>query len=208
MRLYTYFRSSASYRVRIALNLKGRAYESVSINLLKREQSAPAYLAVNPQGRVPALDLGGTALHQSPAILEYLEEVYPEPPLLPPDPLARARVRAACALIACDIHPMNNIGVLRYIKRAFGQEQPAIDEWYRHWIVEGFRALEQLIAPGPFAFGSSPTLADVYLVPQVYNARRFGVAMEAYPNIEAADRACAELEPFRAAAPEAQPDAA
>jgi len=207
MKLYTYFRSSAAYRVRIALNLKGIAYESVPIHLLKKEQSAPEYLAVNPQGRVPALDKDGTVLIQSPAILEYLEEVYPEPPLLPADPLARARVRAVCALIGCDIHPLNNVGVLRYIKRVFGQEQAAIDEWYRHWIVEGFQALEHLIEPGPFAFGPRPTLADVYLAPQVYNAVRLKVPMGPYPKIAAADAACARLEAFKAAAPEAQADA-
>jgi maleylacetoacetate isomerase len=208
MKLYTYFRSSAAYRVRIALNLKGLPYEAVPIHLLKKEQNAPDYLAVNPQGRVPSLDLDGTVLIQSPAILEYLEEIHPEPPLLPFDPVARARVRASCALIACDIHPLNNIGVLRYIKHAFGQEQAAIDDWYRHWIVEGFTALEQLIEPGPFAFGPTPTLADVYLVPQVYNALRLRVPMESYPKIAAADRACSDLDAFKAAAPEAQADAA
>jgi len=208
MKLYTYFRSSAAYRVRIALNLKGLAYEAVPIHLLRKEQSAPEYLAVNPQGRVPALDTGETVLIQSPAILEYLDEVYPEPPLLPSDPVARARVRAVCAVIGCDIHPMNNIGVLRYLKHAFGQEQAAIDEWYRHWIVEGFRALEQLIKPGPFAFGPTPTLADVYLAPQVYNAVRLRVPMEPYPKIAAVDAACAALDAFKTAAPEAQADAA
>ncbi len=208
MKLYTYFRSSAAYRVRIALNLKGLTYESVPIHLLKKEQSAPDYLAVNPQGRVPTLDIGGTVLIQSPAILEYLEEVYPDPALLPPAPVARARVRAVCALIACDIHPLNNLGVLRYLKRAFGQEQAAIDDWYRHWIIEGFQALEHLIEPGPFAFGASPTLADVYLAPQVYNARRFDIPMDSYPKIAAADAACARLDAFKAAAPEAQADAA
>jgi len=208
MKLYTYFRSSAAYRARIALNLKGLPYEAVPIHLLKKEQSAPDYLAVNPQGRVPSLDLDGTVLIQSPAILEYLEEVHPEPPLLPSDPVGRARVRAICALVACDIHPLNNIGVLRYIKRAFGQEQAAIDDWYRHWIVEGFTALEQLIESGPFAFGPTPTLADVYLVPQVYNALRLRVPMEPYPKITAVDRACSGLDAFKAAAAEAQPDAA
>ena len=208
MKLYTYFRSSAAYRVRIALNLKGLPYEAVPIHLLKKEQNAPDYLAVNPQGRVPSLDLDGTVLIQSPAILEYLEEIHPEPPLLPSNPVGRAWVRASCALIACDIHPLNNIGVLRYIKHAFGQEQAAIDDWYRHWIVEGFTALEQLIEPGPFAFGPTPTLADVYLVPQVYNALRLRVPMESYPKIAAADRACSDLDAFKAAAPEAQADAA
>jgi maleylacetoacetate isomerase len=208
MKLYTYFRSSAAYRVRIALSLKCLAYESVPVHLLKKEQSAPEYLAINPQGRVPALDTGEAVLIQSPAILEYLEEIYPEPSLLPSDPVARARVRAVCALIACDIHPLNNVGVLRYLKRTFGQEQAAIDDWYRHWIVEGFQALEQLIEPGPFAFGSSPTLADAYLVPQVYNAVRLRMPMELYPKITAVDRACSGLDAFKAAAPEVQADAA
>jgi maleylacetoacetate isomerase/maleylpyruvate isomerase len=208
MRLYTYFRSSAAYRVRIALNLKGVPYESIPINLLKGDQSAPAYAAVNPQGRVPSLETDGAVLVQSPAILEYLDETHPEPPLLPSDAVARARVRAACALIACDIHPLNNLAVLRYLKRQLGQEQAAIDAWYVHWIVEGFDALEKLLGPGPFAFGPRPTLADVYLVPQVANARRFKIALDAYPKIAAADAACAALDAFAAAAPERQPDAA
>jgi maleylacetoacetate isomerase/maleylpyruvate isomerase len=208
MRLYTYFRSSAAYRVRIALNLKGLPYESIPINLVKGEQSAPGYASVNPQGRVPSLETDGAVLMQSPAILEYLDETHPEPPLLPSDPVARARVRAACALIACDIHPLNNLAVLRYLKRQLGQEQAAIDAWYVHWIVEGFDALEKMIGSGPFAFGRRPTLADVYLVPQVANARRFKIALDAYPRIAAADAACAALEAFAAAAPERQPDAA
>jgi maleylacetoacetate isomerase len=208
MRLYTYFRSSAAYRARIALNLKGLTYESVPVNLLKGEQGAARYVAINPQGKVPSLQIDGTVLMQSPAILEYLEETHPEPPLLPRDPVARARVRAACAAIACDIHPLNNLAVLRYLKRQLGQEQAAIDAWYVHWIVEGFAALEQMIGPGPFAFGPRPTLADVYLVPQVANARRFNISLDPYPKIAAADAACAEIEAFAAAAPERQPDAA
>jgi maleylacetoacetate isomerase len=207
VKLYTYFRSSAAYRVRIALNLKGLAYEPVLIHLIKREHTEPQYLAVNPQGRVPALDLDGDILTQSPAILEYLEEVHPEPRLLPADPIRRAKVRAACALIGCDIHPLNNLSPLSYLKQKFGQEQPAIDAWYVHWVTEGFKALEQMFSPGPFAFGDKPTLADVYLVPQVYNARRFKVPLEDYPKIVAADAACNEIEAFRAAAPEKQPDA-
>ena len=208
MKLYTYFRSSAAYRVRIGLNLKGLAYEPVLIHLTRREQVQPDYLAVNPQGRVPALDLGGEVLTQSPAILEYLEEVYPDPPLLPSDPLRRAKVRAACALIACDIHPLNNLSILSYLKHNFGQEQAAIDAWYVHWVAEGFKALEQMLSPGPFAFGDKPSLADVYLVPQLYNARRFKVPLEPFPKIVAADAACNEIEAFQAAAPERQPDAA
>ena len=208
MKLYGYFRSSAAYRVRIALNLKGLAYESVSVNLLKSEQSGEGYLALNPQGRVPALGIDGAVLIQSPAILEYLDETHPEPPLLPRDPLARARVRAACALIACDIHPLNNLAPLRYLKRRLGQDQAAIDAWYIHWVVEGFGALEALLDPGPFAFGPRPTLADVYLVPQVANARRLKISLDPYPKIMAAEAACAGLDAFAAAAPERQPDAA
>ena len=207
MKLYTYFRSSAAYRVRIALNLKGLPYEAIPVHLVRREQKSPAFLAVNPHGRVPALDLDGEILVQSPAILEYLEEVYPEPPLLPRDPLRRARVRAAAALIACDIHPLNNLGPLSYLKRTLRQEQPAIDAWYAHWVTEGFGALEAMLEPGPFAFGAEPTMADLYLVPQVANARRFDVAIESYPKIQAVDEACAAHDAFRAAAPAAQPDA-
>ena len=208
MKLYTYFRSSAAYRVRIALNLKGVPYEPVAVNLLKREHTGEPYADVNPQRRVPALDTGEAVLVQSPAILEYLDEVYPEPPLLPVGALARARVRAVCALIACDIHPLNNLAPLSYIKHRFGQDQAAIDAWYVHWVEQGFEAIEQMIAPGPFAFGARPSLADVYLVPQIFNARRFNAPLDAYPRIAAVERACAELEAFRAAAPDRQPDAA
>jgi maleylacetoacetate isomerase len=207
VKLYTFFRSSAAYRVRIALNLKGIAYEPVPVHLPKREQAQPQYLAVNPQGRVPALDLGGEVLIQSPAILEYLEEAYPNPPLLPSDPLQRAKVRAICALIACDIHPLNNLSPLSYLKHNFGQEQPAIDAWYVHWVTEGFKALERMLSAGPFACGKRPTLADVYLVPQVYNARRFKTPLDDFPKIVAVDAACNELEAFQAAAPERQVDA-
>ena len=207
MKLYDYFRSSAAYRVRIALNLKGVAYESVPIHLVKGEQSAPDYLAVNPQGRVPALAVDGTVLVQSPAILEFLDERFPEPPLLPGDPLQRARVRVVAALIGCDIHPLNNLAVLRRLK-AMGHEQSAIDEWYRHWVVTGLEAVEAMIDGGPFCFGGTPPLADLYLVPQVFNARRFSVPLDPYPKIRAADAACLALPAFRDAAPEAQPDAA
>ncbi len=207
MRLYDYFRSSAAYRVRVALNLKGVAYESVPVHLVKGEQSASGYLAINPQGRVPALAVDGTVLVQSPAILEYLEETHPEPPLLPADPIRRARVRSVAALIGCDIHPLNNLAVLRRLK-AMGHEQPAIDEWYRHWVVTGLDAVEAMIEGGPFCFGETPTLADLYLVPQVFNARRFSVPLDRYPKIQAAEAACLALPAFRDAAPEAQPDAA
>jgi maleylacetoacetate isomerase len=208
VKLYTYFRSSAAYRVRIALALKGLAYESLPVNLIKGGQDEAAFRAVNPQGRVPALHVDGDVLTQSPAILEYLEECYPEPPLLPTEPLARARVRAACAVIACDIHPLNNIGALRYLKRRMGQDQTSIDAWCTHWIREGFSALEDLLQPGPFAFGSHPTLADVYLVPQVYNARRLNLSLDDYPNIAAVDATCSTLSTFVAARPDNQIDAA
>ncbi|HLM40267.1 MAG TPA: maleylacetoacetate isomerase [Microvirga sp.] len=208
MRLYTYFRSSAAYRVRIALNLKGVAYEAVPVNLLKGEQRQEGYRAVNPQQRVPSLDTGGATLIQSPAILEYLDEAYPEPPLLPAGAANRARVRAVASLIACDIHPLNNSGVLAYLKTRLGHDQAAADEWYAHWVREGFDAVEALIEPGPYAFGSRVTLADVYLVPQVFNARRFNVPLDAYPKIAAVDEACAALTAFQDAAPANQPDAA
>jgi maleylacetoacetate isomerase len=208
VRLYTYFRSSAAYRVRIALNLKGVAYEAVPVNLLKGEQRQEGYRAVNPQQRVPSLDIGGATLIQSPAILEYLDEVYPEPPLLPVGAANRARVRAIASLIACDIHPLNNSGTLGYLKTKMGHDQAAADEWYAHWVREGFDTIEALIEPGPYAFGSRITLADVYLVPQVFNARRFNVPLDAYPKIAAVDAACAALKAFQDAAPASQPDAA
>jgi maleylacetoacetate isomerase/maleylpyruvate isomerase len=206
VKLYTFFRSSASYRVRIAVNLKGLTYDPAFISLPKNEQTRPEYLKVNPQGRVPSLDLDGTILIQSPAILEYLEEVHPEPALLPRDPLERAKVRAVSAVIGCDIHPLNNSGTLAYLKGKMGQDDTAVNAWYTFWITEGFKAVEQLMEPGPFAFGDKATLADVYLVPQVYNARRFKVPLDAFPKIVAADAACNEIEAFRAAAPERQPD--
>ncbi len=207
MRLYGYFRSSAAYRVRIALNLKGLPYDQVPVHLVKGEQSAPDYRALNPQGRVPALAVDGTTLIQSPAILELIEETHPEPPLLPGDPVARAQVRAVAAVIGCDIHPLNNLAVLRRLK-AMGHDQAAIDDWIRHWVLEGLSAVEALIGEGPFCFGNVPTLADVYLVPQLYNARRFATPLEAFPKILAAEAACLALPAFSQAAPEAQPDAA
>lgn len=208
MKLYTYFRSSAAYRVRIALNLKGVAYESVPVNLLAGEQREEAYGAVNPQRRLPALDVGDAVLIQSPAILDYLDEVYPDPPLLPANPLGRARVRAVASIVGCDIHPLNNLGPLSYLKKRLGHDQAALDAWYAHWVQDGFDAIEALIAPGPYAFGPQVTLADLYLVPQVFNARRFNVSLDAYPRIVAADAACAALRAFQDAAPERQPDAA
>jgi maleylacetoacetate isomerase len=207
VKLYTYFRSSAAYRVRIALNLKRVTYDFVSINLLKGEQREESYRSVNPQGRVPSLDIGATTLIQSPAILEYLDEVYPEPPLLPVGAVTRAKVRAIASLIACDIHPLNNSGTLAYLKNRLGHDQAAADAWYAHWVREGFATIEALLGPGPYAFGPKITLADVYLVPQVFNARRFNVPLDAYPKIAAVDAACAALKAFQDAAPANQPDA-
>ncbi len=208
MKLYTYFRSSAAYRVRIALNLKGVPFESIPVNLLKAEHRDAAYGAVNPQKRVPSLDIGDVTLIQSGAILEYLDEVYPEPPLLPMGPVNRAKVRAVANIIGSDIHPLNNSGTIGYLKNKLGHDQATADEWYAHWVREGFDAIEALIEPGPYAFGSRITLADIYLVPQVFNARRFKIPLDSYPKIVAVDAACAEHRAFRDAAPENQPDAA
>jgi maleylpyruvate isomerase len=210
VKLYSYFRSSAAYRVRIALNFKGLAYEMAPIHLVKDggHNRRPEFRALNPQMRVPVLITpAGDVLLQSLAIIEYLEETHPEPPLLPKDPIARARTRALAELVACDIHPLNNIGSLRYLKRAMGQEQSAIDDWYRHWVVEGFEALEALIAPAPFACGEHVTVADLCLVPQVFNARRLKVPLENFPKIVGVDAACQKLVAFERARPENQPDA-
>ena len=208
MKLYTYFRSSAEFRVRIALNLKGMAFESMPVNLLKGEQTSPAYSEINPQQRVPSLALSDAVLIQSPAILEYLDETHPEPPLLPVGAVHRAKVRAVAALVACDIHPLNNSGTLAYLKRELGADKAAADAWYAHWVEKGFDAIEKLLEPGPYAFGSRVTLADVYLVPQVFNARRYKVPLEPYPRIVAVEAACMAIDAFRDAAPENQPDAA
>ncbi len=210
MKLYTYFRSSAAFRVRIALNLKGIAYDMELVHLVKDggHNRRPEYRAVNPQMRVPALiTSGGETLIQSLAIIEYLDETHPQPPLLPADPLGRAKVRALADLIACDIHPLNNTSPLRYLKNTMGQPQTAIDAWYHHWVLEGFEALEALIAPGPYLYGNAVTLADVCLVPQVYNARRLKVPLDKFPKIVAVDAACMKLPAFERARPENQPDA-
>jgi maleylpyruvate isomerase len=210
MKLYTYFRSSAAYRARIALNLKGVAAEQISIHLSRDggQQHTPAYRAINPQRRVPTLVLdNGETIMQSPAIIEYLDEVYPTPPLLPSDPVDRAKVRAFAAIIGCDIHPLDNLAPLQYLKRVLKQEQPAIDAWYHHWILEGFAALETAIQPGPYCFGADVTLADVYLVPQMFNARRMNVPLDPFPKLVAADAALLKLPAFDRARPENQPDA-
>lgn len=210
MKLYTYFRSSAAYRVRIALNLKDLPYRMEAIHLTKDggRQFTDAFRAINPQMRVPALQLsGGEVLTQSLAIIDYLDEVYPDPPLLPVDALGRARVRAAAQIVACDIHPLNNLVALRYLKRTLHHEQAEIDAWYHNWVIEGFMALEQMIAPGPYCFGSHVTLADICLVPQVYNARRLKVPLEAFPKIVDVEAACLKLPAFDKGRPENQPDA-
>jgi maleylacetoacetate isomerase len=210
VKLYSYFRSSAAFRVRIALNLKGLRYDTAPIHLIKdggRNYSAE-YRAVNPQMRVPTLVTDdGETLIQSLAIIEYLDETHPEPPLLPKDPLARAKVRALAQIIACDIHPLNNTSPLRYLKRQMGQEQGAIDTWYHHWVLTGFEALEAMIEPAPYTAGTAVTLADVCLVPQVFNARRLKVPLDKFPKIVAVEAACLALPAFDRARPENQPDA-
>ncbi len=210
MQLYSYFRSSAAYRLRIALNLKGLNYDTVAIHLQKEggQNLKPEYRVINPQMRVPALKLdSGEILIQSLAIIEYLDEVHPQPPLLPRDPLDRARARALAQIIACDIHPLNNVAPLRYLNRELGQDQAKIDAWYHHWILEGFAAIERLLQPGPYAVGAEVTLADICLVPQVANARRLKVPLDSFPQIVAVDAACAKLPSFEKARPENQPDA-
>jgi len=210
MKLYSYFRSSAAYRVRIALSFKGLAYETVPVHLVKDggHNRRPEFRAVNPQMRVPALVApNGDVLIQSLAIIEYLEETWPDPPLLPEDPVARAQARALAGIVACDVHPLNNIGPLRYLKREMHQEQSAIDAWYRYWVLEGFAALEALVHATPYSCGSQITIADVCLVPQVYNARRMKVPLDEFPKIVAIEAACLTLPAFDRARPENQPDA-
>jgi maleylpyruvate isomerase len=210
VKLYTYFRSSAAYRLRIALNLKGLPYEMVAIHLTKDggHQHRPEYHVINPQERVPSLQLSsGEVLIQSLAIVEYLDEIEPEPPLLPADALDRAKARAIAQIVACDIHPLNNLVSLQYLKRTLKHEQSEIDAWYHHWVLEGFAAIEALIEPGPYACGAHVTLADICLVPQVFNARRLKVPLDKFPKIVAVDAACQKLPAFEKARPENQPDA-
>ncbi len=213
MKLYTYYRSSAAYRVRIALNLKGLDYESVSKHFLRDggEHRKPEFLEVNPQGLIPVLDVGGVVISQSLAIIEYLEETHPGTPLLPSAPAERAQVRAMAQLIACDIHPLNNLRVLQYLKTELKQDDISLSYWYQHWIAEGFAALEKLVQrhgkPGKTCYGQQITMADVCLVPQVYNARRFNVDLAPYPALSAATQHLESLPAFAQAAPENQPDA-
>jgi maleylpyruvate isomerase len=209
LRLHSYWRSTASYRVRIALNLKGCAYELAAHDLRLGEHREPTYLALSPQGVVPTLETAAGAIVQSIAILEWLEDRFPEPPLLPADADRRAVVRGMAALIACDIHPLNNLRVLDVLRTQLKADQAQVDAWIAHWITEGFTALEQLVARhgGEFAFGDTPTLADCCLVPQVYSAERFAVDLTAFPRIRAAAARAGRLEAFAAAHPSRQPDA-
>jgi maleylacetoacetate isomerase len=204
--LHDYYRSSAAYRVRIALNLKGVEYESRPVNLLEGAQKSDAYRALNPQSLVPMLEIDGLKLTQSLSIIMYLATRFPEPPLLPADAGEAAHVRAMALSIACDIHPLNNLRVLNYLKSELGQPQEARDAWYRHWIGEELTALEATAAPraGAFLFGDTPTIADICLVPQLYNARRFSVPLDAYPTLLRADASANELEAFARAHPDRQ----
>lgn len=208
--LFDYFRSGAAYRTRIALNLKGIAYEHQCVHLTRNggEQHSDAYKAINPQERVPSLRLeDGTILTQSPAILEWLDEVHPEPPLLPGDPVARAKVRAVAAIIGCDVHPINNLAVLSYLRGPLEQPEENVQAWIANWIHKGFAAVEALVDDGPYCFGDKPSMADLYLIPQVFSAVRFKVPLDAYPKIRAIDETCAAHPAFEQAHPSKQPDA-
>lgn len=204
--LHEYYRSSAAYRVRIALNLKGVDYESRPVNLLESEQRSDEYRALNPQGFVPMLEIDGHRLTQSLAILGYLDQRYPNRPFLPTAAADRAQVVAMAALVACDIHPLNNLRVLKYLKNELGHSQEEVDRWYAHWISEGLPALEALAArtAGQFLYGDAPTGADICLVPQLYNARRFNVPLDDYPTLLRADENANRLEAFAAAHPDRQ----
>ncbi len=210
MELYSFFRSSAAFRVRIALNLKGLPYDTAAIHLRRNDQSTPDYRSVNPQGLVPTLKDGEKTIIQSMAILEYLDELHPEPPFLPKEPADRARVRALADIVACDIHPINNLRVLRYLMRELGHDQAAIAKWYNHWIAAGFQALETLLAgdarTAAFCHGDLPGLADIALVPQVVNAERYQLDLRPYPTLMRIYQNCMKLGPFIAAHPSEQPD--
>jgi len=214
MKLYDYAYSSAGYRVRIAMNLKGIPFERSSIHLVKNggQQHSPTYKAINPQELVPTLEVDGHLIGQSLAVIEYLDETHPTPPLLPNYPLERARVRQLANLIACDIHPINNLSSRHRLKEMGHSDDEIMTKWYAHWITRGFAALEQLVAAaketGRFCHGDAPTLADICLVPQMANAYRFKIAVEAFPTLVRIDKACRELPAFAAAAPEKQSDAA
>ena len=204
--LYDYFRSSASYRVRIALNLKGIDYEQRQISLVQGEHQAQSYRTLNPQGFVPMLEIDGHRLTQSLSIMVYLDQTYRDPPLLPADPADSAHVRSMALTVACDIHPLNNLRVLKYLRGPLGIGEDAKDEWYRHWVAEGLGALEAMAQPraGAFLFGDTPTIADICLVPQLYNARRFSVPITDYPTLRRADETASAHAAFAAAHPDRQ----
>jgi maleylpyruvate isomerase len=213
MKLYTYFRSSAAYRVRIALNLKGLQYEAIPVHLLRDggEQLQEKYRSINPSGLVPAFQDDYITLTQSMAILEYLEDAYPQVPIMPKDATERARVRELAQIIACDIHPVNNLRVLRYLKHELGVSEEQKNEWYRHWLVSGLEVLEKHLArdpsAGPLCHGHTPTIADCLLVPQVFNAQRYNIDVSVYPNIARINAQCVKIPAFVAAHPSNQPDA-
>jgi len=213
MKLYSYYRSSATFRVRIALNLKGVPYEIIPVHLLRSggEQFGEAYARTNPLSLIPALDDGGQVLTQSLAIIEYLDERYPQPPLLPADPVSRAYVRSIALSIACDIHPLNNLRVLRYLKHEVGLSDEAKDAWYRHWIELGLGQLDRIVATGGrsgrYALGDQVTIADLTIVPQIFNAQRFGCDPAKAPTLNAIADRCIQLDAFARAQPSAQPDA-
>jgi maleylacetoacetate isomerase len=211
MKLYTYFRSSASYRVRIALAYKGLAHEAAFVNLPKREHLADAFRAVNAQALVPALEEGGRVLIQSLALMEYLEEVHPQPPLLPESPLDRAYVRAVAQIVACEIHPLNNLRTLRFIKHGYRLDDEGVNAWYRHWIADGFAMLEGYLAregrAGRHVFGDRVTIADCCLVPQVFNAQRYECDLGPYPTVTRVFAECMKLDAFSTTQPSGQPDA-
>tara|TARA_R110000787_G_scaffold67906_3_gene152004 strand:- start:5947 stop:6594 length:648 start_codon:yes stop_codon:yes gene_type:complete len=211
MTLYGYFRSSTSYRTRIAMNLKQLDYDYVAVNLAKDEQLEAIFQSINPQGLVPVVQVNDLWLYQSPAILEWLEEVYPEHPLLPKDAAGRMQVRALSAMIGCDIHPLNNRRVLQYLRNELSVDEDQVMAWCHRWMIEGFDALEKRLAQdkthGKFCYGDSPTFADCYLIPQVSSAERFKVDLSAYPNIVAIDAHCRTLKAFADADPMVQPDA-
>lgn len=204
--LYDYFRSSASYRVRIALNLKGIKYKQQPVSLINGAQNDPAYRKLNPQGFVPMLEIDGHRLTQSLSIMVYLDQTHPDPPLMPSDPAEGAHVRSMALAVACDIHPLNNLRVLKYLQGTFGVDDAAKDLWYRHWIEDGLAALEEIARPraGAFLFGDSPTIADICLVPQLYNARRFSVPIADYPTLRRADETASAHAAFAAAHPDRQ----
>lgn len=211
MILHDFWRSSAAYRTRIALNLKGLEYQQVAHHLPAGAQRAADYLALNPQGLVPALQVEAGVISQSLAVIEYLEEIQPQPALLPTDQFGRATVRAMALTVACDIHPLNNLRVLNWLRSEFAADETAVTRWICHWMTLGFEALESQIkmhsANGRFCFGDEPSVADICLVPQLYNARRFGCSLTPYPTLLKIDAHCRMLEAFRSAAPEMQPDA-